>query len=95
VFLAPSFAGLIVIPGSDRQSQVAGMTRKCLGMTMGSVLLRGGFHPVNQLLRGAVVVFTGELAEAGDGEVEFASHECGGGVGTTGVMLDALLELAC
>ena len=61
----------------------------------GSVLLRGGFHPVNQLLRGAVVVFAGELAEAGDGEVEFACHECGGGVGTTGVMLDALLELAC
>ena len=60
---------------------------------MGSVLLRDGFHPLNQLLRGAVVVFAGELAEAGDCDVEFACHECGGGVGTTGVMFDALLEL--
>lgn len=58
------------------------------------LLFRGGFHLADQLLRGAVVVFAGELAEAGDCEVEFACHECSAGVGATCVMLDALLELA-
>ena len=43
-----------------------------------------------QFLRSAVVVLAGELAEAGDGEVEFACHECSAGVWAACVVLDAL-----
>ena len=48
-----------------------------------------------EFLRGAVVVFAGELAEADVSDSEFGGYEGGGGVGARAVVLDVVLEPLC